>query len=141
MAPSGWAIALLLAAVAGLGWNVHWQLAALTPSSWALLSVSIWLSYATARGWTLTLQDKRQLLWALGSALALLNLVISDPEFQVRGISPCRSAGGACTRSQAAGGAGVSARDAAPLLLHFDVRPWHVPHAFNPQPLARGIAT
>lgn len=60
-----------------------------SPVSWALVSVWMWMLYGSLRQWHLTNWDKRQLLWGIGSAVALLAFFSSDPDFQV---GVCRAA-------------------------------------------------
>ena len=54
-----------------------------SPSSWGVVSLSIWGAYVLTRGWSgMSSFDKQQLMWAVCSAVALFHFLKHDPDFK-----------------------------------------------------------
>lgn len=77
--------ALLLAALAFLGWQLLPLAYAPAPATWALAAAGAWAGYLLLRPRAQPLGGSDQLLvlWGFASALGLLSFLKSDPTFQV----------------------------------------------------------
>ncbi len=53
------------------------------PAAWGALSISIWMLYAFVRSWAMMGRwDRQQFFWGVTSAIAFLNFLHLDPEFE-----------------------------------------------------------